>query len=126
MAVVGSGPAGLSCAGELARNGCAVTIYEALHTPGGVLVYGIPEFRLPKAIVRREIDALKALGVEVVTNAVAGRSLTIPELLEEYQVEYIFVGQMERDKYPELNENLLRSLGTAVFDDEALIIQVDG
>ena len=92
MAVVGSGPAGLSCAGELARNGCAVTIYEALHTPGGVLVYGIPEFRLPKAIVRREIDALKALGVEVVTNAVAGRSLTIPELLEEYQAVFIGSG----------------------------------
>ncbi len=74
IAVIGSGPAGLSCAGELAKNGCAVTIYEALHTPGGVLVYGIPEFRLPKDIVRREIEALEELGVTVVTNAVGGAS----------------------------------------------------
>ncbi len=92
IAVIGSGPAGLSCAGELAKNGCAVTIYEALHTPGGVLVYGIPEFRLPKDIVRREIEALEELGVTVVTNAVAGRSLTIDELLEEYQAVFIGSG----------------------------------
>ena len=92
MAVVGSGPAGLSCAGELARSGCSVTIYEALHTPGGVLVYGIPEFRLPKEIVEREVDALKAMGVEIVTNAVAGRSFTIEELLEEYRGVFIGSG----------------------------------
>ena len=92
IAVVGSGPAGLACAGELAREGCAVTIYEALHTPGGVLVYGIPEFRLPKEIVRREIDGLKALGVEVVTNAVIGRSLTVEELLADYQAVFIGSG----------------------------------
>jgi len=92
MAIVGSGPAGLACAGELARSGCAVTIFEALHTPGGVLVYGIPEFRLPKEIVAREIDALRAMGVEVVTNAVVGRSVTIEELLEEYQAVFIGSG----------------------------------
>ena len=92
VAVIGSGPAGLSCAGELAKNGCAVTVYEALHTPGGVLVYGIPEFRLPKDIVRREIGALEELGVTVVTNAVAGRSFTIDELLEEYRAVFIGSG----------------------------------
>ncbi len=92
VAVVGSGPAGLSCAGELARGGCSVTIYEALHTPGGVLVYGIPEFRLPKEIVRREIEALKKQGVEIVTNAVIGRSLTVEELLEEYQAVFLGSG----------------------------------
>ena len=92
MAVVGSGPAGLSCAGELARNGCAVTIFEALHTPGGVLVYGIPEFRLPKEIVEREVNTLKDMGVEVITNAVVGRSVTIQELLEEYRGVFIGSG----------------------------------
>ena len=92
VAVVGSGPAGLSCAGELAKHGCAVTIYEALHTPGGVLVYGIPEFRLPKAIVRREIDALREAGVEIVTNAIAGRSLTVDELLQDHDAVFIGSG----------------------------------
>ncbi len=91
VAVVGAGPAGLTAAGELARKGYAVTIFEALHKPGGVLVYGIPEFRLPKAIVYREIDNLKALGVQVRTNMVIGKVLTIDELFEE-GFEAIFVG----------------------------------
>ena len=80
IAVVGSGPAGLSCAGDLARLGYAVTVFEALHTPGGVLVYGIPEFRLPKAIVAGEVEKLKAMGVEFMTNMVIGRVLTVDEL----------------------------------------------
>ena len=82
IAVVGSGPAGLSCAGDLARRGYAVTVFEALHTPGGVLVYGIPEFRLPKAIVAGEVEKLKAMGVEFMTNMVIGRVLTVDELFE--------------------------------------------
>ncbi len=82
VAVVGSGPAGLACAGELAARGYAVTVFEALHRAGGVLVYGIPEFRLPKRIVRREIAALEAQGVTFVRNAVIGRSLTVSELRE--------------------------------------------
>jgi len=80
VAVVGSGPAGLSCAGELARLGFGVTVFEALHTPGGVLVYGIPEFRLPKSIVRREVENLEALGVEIMTNMIIGKTLTVDEL----------------------------------------------
>ncbi|MBQ3133026.1 MAG: NADPH-dependent glutamate synthase [Clostridia bacterium] len=90
VAVVGSGPAGLTCAGDLAKLGYDVTIYEALHLAGGVLVYGIPEFRLPKAIVQKEVDGLKALGVKVETNMVIGRVLTIEELKEQY--EAIFIG----------------------------------
>ena len=82
VAVVGSGPAGLSCAGDLAKLGYAVTVFEALHTPGGVLVYGIPEFRLPKAIVRGEVEKLQAMGVEFMTDMVIGRVLTIDELFE--------------------------------------------
>ena len=82
VAVVGSGPAGLSCAGDLAKLGYAVTVFEALHTPGGVLVYGIPEFRLPKAIVRAEVEKLRAMGVEFMTDMVIGRVLTIDELFE--------------------------------------------
>ncbi len=82
VAVVGSGPAGLTCAGDLAKMGYAVTVYEALHTAGGVLVYGIPEFRLPKSIVQKEVDNLKALGVDVVTNVVIGKTLTVDELFE--------------------------------------------
>ena len=77
IAVIGAGPSGLVCAGELARLGYAVTIYEALHAPGGVLRYGIPEFRLPKAILDWEIDVLKAMGVEIVCNVVIGRTLTL-------------------------------------------------
>ena len=82
IAVVGSGPAGLSCAGDLAKLGYDVSVFEALHTPGGVLVYGIPEFRLPKAIVAGEVEKLKAMGVEFMTNMVIGRVLTVDELFE--------------------------------------------
>ena len=92
VAVVGSGPAGLTCAGDLAKLGYEVTIFEALHLAGGVLVYGIPEFRLPKSIVQKEIDGLVALGVKVETNMVIGRSITINELIEEYGFEAVFVG----------------------------------
>ena len=91
IAIIGSGPAGLTCAGDLARLGYEVTVFEALHTAGGVLMYGIPEFRLPKAIVQREIDTLKDLGVEFVLNFVVGRSETIDELFGD-GFEAIFVG----------------------------------
>ncbi len=91
VAIVGSGPAGLTCAGDLAKLGYDVTIFEALHTAGGVLVYGIPEFRLPKAIVQKEIDTLKSLGVTLHTNVVVGRSLTIDELFED-GYEAVFIG----------------------------------
>ena len=91
VAVVGAGPSGLTCAGDLARKGYQVSIFEALHTAGGVLVYGIPEFRLPKAIVAKEVDGLKALGVDVQTNVVIGKTLTIDELFED-GYEAVFVG----------------------------------
>ncbi len=91
VAVVGSGPAGLTCAGDLAKKGYKVTVFEALHTAGGVLVYGIPEFRLPKAIVQKEVDTLKALGVDVETNMVIGKTLTIDELFD-MGYEAVFVG----------------------------------
>ncbi|MBE6698336.1 MAG: NADPH-dependent glutamate synthase [Ruminococcaceae bacterium] len=91
VAVIGSGPAGLSCAGDLAKAGYQVTVFEALHTAGGVLMYGIPEFRLPKAIVQREVDTLRALGVEFQTNVVVGRTLEIPELFEQ-GYEAVFIG----------------------------------
>ena len=91
VAVIGSGPSGLTCAGDLAKKGYAVTVLEALHTAGGVLVYGIPEFRLPKDIVQKEIDGLKALGVDVQTNMVIGRVLSIDELLEQ-GYEAVFIG----------------------------------
>lgn len=91
VAVVGSGPSGLTCAGDLAKLGYKVTVYEALHLSGGVLVYGIPEFRLPKAIVQKEVDTLKALGVDVETNVVIGKTLTIDELFE-MGYEAVFVG----------------------------------
>ena len=91
VAVIGSGPSGLTCAGDLAKKGYAVTVFEALHTAGGVLVYGIPEFRLPKDIVQKEIDGLKALGVDVQTNMVIGRVLSIDELLEQ-GFEAVFIG----------------------------------
>ena len=96
VAVIGSGPSGLSCAGELARKGYAVTVFEALHLSGGVLVYGIPEFRLPKRIVRREIENLQALGVDVETNVVIGKTLTIDELQQEYGFEAVFIGSPAR------------------------------
>ncbi|QVK18532.1 NADPH-dependent glutamate synthase [Mycoplasmatota bacterium] len=91
VAVVGSGPSGLACASDLAKLGYEVTIFEAFHTPGGVLVYGIPEFRLPKSIVQKEIDNLKDLGVKIMTNMVIGKILTIDEL-QEMGYEAIFVG----------------------------------
>ncbi len=91
VAIVGAGPAGLTCAGDLAKKGYKVTVFEALHLAGGVLVYGIPEFRLPKAIVQKEIDTLKAMGVEVLTNMVIGKIISIDELFEE-GYEAIFVG----------------------------------
>ena len=91
VAVVGSGPSGLTCAGDLAKKGYEVTVFEALHRAGGVLVYGIPEFRLPKRIVAKEIDALKKLGVDVQTNVVIGKTLTIEELFE-MGYEAVFVG----------------------------------
>lgn len=92
VAVVGSGPAGLTVAGDLARMGINVTIFEAFHEPGGVLIYGIPEFRLPKRIVRTEVEYIKSLGVEIVTNIVVGRSITIDELLKEYDAVFIGTG----------------------------------
>ena len=93
VAVVGSGPAGLSCAGDLAAAGYAVTVFEALHAAGGVLIYGIPEFRLPKAIVAHEIDDLKKMGVAFETNTVVGRSITIDELFEDgYRAVFIGSG----------------------------------
>ena len=91
-AVVGSGPAGLTVAADLAKMGHKVTIFEALHKPGGVLMYGIPEFRLPKAIVQREIYALEALGVEIKVNYVIGRTFTVDELLNELGFEAVFIG----------------------------------
>lgn len=92
VAVVGAGPAGLACASDLAKKGYEVTIYEALHEAGGVLMYGIPEFRLPKEIVRKEIDGLKELGVTIITNFVVGRSDSIDALMEEEGFEAVFIG----------------------------------
>ena len=92
VAVVGSGPSGLTCAGDLARQGYDVTVFEALHLAGGVLVYGIPEFRLPKAIVQKEVDGLKALGVTIATDTVVGRTITVDELMEEQGFEAVFIG----------------------------------
>ena len=92
IAVVGSGPAGLTCAGDLARMGYEVTVYELFHKAGGVLVYGIPEFRLPKAIVAREVAALEEMGVKIVTDAVIGRAISIDELLTEEGFEAVFLG----------------------------------
>ncbi len=91
VAVVGSGPSGLTCAGDLAKKGYDVTVFEALHVAGGVLVYGIPEFRLPKAIVAREIETLKALGVEIRTDCVIGRTESVDELFDE-GFEAVFIG----------------------------------
>ena len=92
VAVIGSGPSGLTCAGDLAKKGYEVTVFEALHLAGGVLVYGIPEFRLPKAIVQKEIDTLKDLGVKIETDMVIGKVLSIDELVSEYGFKAVFVG----------------------------------
>lgn len=93
VAVIGSGPAGLTCAGDLAKMGYDVTIFEALHEPGGVLVYGIPEFRLPKdTVVKTEIDNIRSLGVKIETNVVIGKSVTIEELLTEEGFDAVFIG----------------------------------
>jgi len=92
VAVVGSGPAGLTCAGDLAKLGYEVTVFEALHKAGGVLVYGIPEFRLPKQLVQDEISCLEAMGVKVETNTVVGRSVTLDELMEEEGFSAVFIG----------------------------------
>ena len=91
VAVVGAGPAGLTCAGELAKKGYRVTVFEALHSPGGVLIYGIPEFRLPKRIVRSEIDELKKAGVEIRTDFIMGKTMSIDELFEQ-GFESVFIG----------------------------------
>ena len=90
VAIVGSGPAGLTCAGDLAKSGFSVTIYEVLHKAGGVLTYGIPEFRLPKSIVQKEVDSLKKLGVEIKTDVPVGNAITIKELQKKYDA--IFIG----------------------------------
>lgn len=93
VAVIGSGPAGLTCAGDLARMGYDVTIFEALHEAGGVLIYGIPEFRLPKQdVVAKEVENVKALGVKIETNVVIGKSTTIDELMDEEGFEAVFIG----------------------------------
>lgn len=92
VAVVGSGPSSLTCAGDLAKKGYDVTVFEALHVAGGVLVYGIPEFRLPKSIVSKEIEGLKEIGVKIQTNVVIGKSITIDELMQEEGFEAVFVG----------------------------------
>jgi len=92
IAIIGAGPAGLVCAGELARLGYPVTIYEALHAPGGVLRYGIPEFRLPKAVLDWEIGVLKAMGVEIVCNVIIGRTLTLDELFDKHSYAAVFIG----------------------------------
>ena len=92
VAIIGSGPAGLTCAGDLAKMGYDVTIFEALHLAGGVLVYGIPEFRLPKSIVQFEIDKLKQLGVKIETNVVIGKTISIDELKYEFNFDAVFVG----------------------------------
>lgn len=92
VAVVGSGPSGLACAGDLAKIGYEVTVFEALHTPGGVLVYGIPEFRLPKDIVKKEIETLKELGVKIETNVIIGKTISVDALMSEYGFESVFIG----------------------------------
>lgn len=92
VAIVGSGPAGLTCAGDLAKNGFDVTVYEVLHKAGGVLTYGIPEFRLPKRIVQKEVDSLKALGVDIKTDVPIGNAITLNSLQEEYDAVFVGTG----------------------------------
>ncbi|MEM0493188.1 MAG: NADPH-dependent glutamate synthase [Candidatus Thermoplasmatota archaeon] len=92
VAIVGAGPAGLTCAGDLARMGYKVTVFEALHEPGGVLMYGIPEFRLPKDIVRSEVEYIKSLGVDIRCDVVVGKTITVDELLDDYDAVFIGTG----------------------------------
>ncbi|MBQ7643290.1 MAG: FAD-dependent oxidoreductase, partial [Clostridia bacterium] len=92
VAVIGSGPSGLACAGYLIRKGYEITVFDAFHTAGGVLSYGIPEFRLPKEIVKKEIENLKNLGVKFELNVVVGKSITVPELIEEENFNAVFIG----------------------------------
>ncbi len=92
VAVVGSGPSGLTAAGDLAKLGYAVTVYEAFHTPGGVLMYGIPEFRLPKTIVQKEISKLKSMGVKIETNVIIGKTITVDELFEDFGYDAVYIG----------------------------------
>ena len=119
VAVVGSGPAGLTCAGDLKKLGYDVTVFEALHTPGGVLVYGIPEFRLPKSLVRREISTLEAMGVKIETNMVIGRCISLDELLTDEGFDAVFVGSgagLPRFPGHPGREPERRVLGQRVFD----------
>jgi glutamate synthase (NADPH/NADH) small chain len=92
VAIIGSGPSGLACAGDLARAGCDVHVYEALHVPGGVLKYGIPEFRLPNPVIDREIDGMKKIGVKIHCDSIIGRLFTIPQLMEEMGFDAVFIG----------------------------------
>lgn len=92
VAVIGAGPSGLTCAGDLAKKGYEVTVFEALHVAGGVLVYGIPEFRLPKSIVQKEVSSLEKMGVKIETNMVVGKVLSIDELIDEYGFKAVFIG----------------------------------
>ena len=132
VAVIGSGPAGLTCAGDLAKMGYEVTIFEALHEAGGVLVYGIPEFRLPKEdVVAKEIENVKALGVKIETNVVVGKSVTIDELMEEEGFDAVFIGSgaglpkfmgipgEQANGVFSANEYLTRSNLMKAFDEEA-------
>lgn len=132
VAVIGSGPAGLTCAGDLAKMGYDVTIFEALHEPGGVLVYGIPEFRLPKQdVVAKEIENVRALGVKIETNVVVGKSVTIDELLEEEGFDAVFIGSgaglpkfmgipgEQANGVFSANEYLTRSNLMKAFDEES-------
>ena len=132
VAVIGSGPAGLTCAGDLAKLGYEVTIFEALHEPGGVLVYGIPEFRLPKTkVVAREIENVKSLGVKIETNVVIGKSVTIDELLTEEGFDAVFIGSgaglpkfmgipgEQANGVFSANEYLTRSNLMKAFDEES-------
>ena len=92
VAVVGSGPSGLTVAGDLAKKGYAVTVFEAFHTAGGVLMYGIPEFRLPKDIVQKEISNLKAMGVDIQTNVIIGKTILVDELFDEFGFDAVSIG----------------------------------
>lgn len=132
VAVIGSGPSGLTCAGDLAKMGYDVTIFEALHEPGGVLVYGIPEFRLPKKdVVAKEIENVQSLGVKIETNVVVGKSVTIDELLEEEGFSAVFIGSgaglpkfmgipgEQANGVFSANEYLTRSNLMKAFDEES-------